>query len=65
MKKALKIAFQGEFEDDFYHRFSPPFSPLLCEEVVRWWSCVRYGVGVWKSISFSKLAWYEGSKSWF
>jgi len=55
MKKALKIAFQGEFEDDFYHRFSPPFSPLLCEEVVRWWSCVRYGVGVWKSISFSKL----------
>jgi len=24
MNKALKIAFQGESEDDFYHRFSPP-----------------------------------------
>jgi hypothetical protein len=34
MNKALKIAFQGEFEDDFYHRFSPPRSPLMREEVV-------------------------------
>ncbi len=34
MKKPVKIAFQGEFEDDFYYRFSPPLSPLGREEVV-------------------------------
>lgn len=35
MKKSVKIAFQGEFEDDFLSSFlTPSLSPLRREEVV-------------------------------
>ncbi len=34
MERSVKIAFQGEFEDDFHHHFSPLVLTPVCEDVL-------------------------------